>query len=199
MSARPHLRAHHDAIVAYATEGVPAKEIARLIGAVPSGVRKYCAKHGIPLRNVKDVFAKVEARFRRVCDETCTARDLAAQFGVSEVSIRRWAKHIGVELLDAYHCGHILTHNGYKRVPAPSHPLADSKGYVLEHRLVVEAHLGRYLSVDECVHHKDGDKLNNEISNLEVMTLSEHAALHAGNGDTGWAVYHAAGTQQDIV
>lgn len=48
-----------------------------------------------------------------------------------------------------------------------------------EHRLVMENHLGRKLCSDEIVHHKDHDRSNNDISNLEIMTRSEHSRLHA--------------------
>jgi hypothetical protein len=47
-----------------------------------------------------------------------------------------------------------------------------------EHRVIIERHLGRPLLADEVVHHKDGDKTNNELSNLEVMTPSAHSILH---------------------
>lgn len=49
---------------------------------------------------------------------------------------------------------------------------------IREHRLVMEEYLGRKLTVKEDVHHKDGNKLNNEISNLELMSKSEHSKLH---------------------
>ena len=47
-----------------------------------------------------------------------------------------------------------------------------------QHRLIMETHLGRKLLRKEVVHHKDGNKLNNDIQNLELMSLSEHARLH---------------------
>ena len=49
---------------------------------------------------------------------------------------------------------------------------------VNEHRYVMEKHLGRSLRRDEVVHHKDGDKQNNDIQNLEVLSLSEHSRMH---------------------
>lgn len=47
----------------------------------------------------------------------------------------------------------------------------------LEHRLIMEEHLGRKLSADEVVHHINGDKKDNRIDNLQVMTWSEHSRL----------------------
>jgi HNH endonuclease len=49
---------------------------------------------------------------------------------------------------------------------------------VLEHRYRMELHLGRKLAVDECVHHKDGNKLNNALNNLEVIDRAAHTSLH---------------------
>ena len=47
-----------------------------------------------------------------------------------------------------------------------------------EHRVVAERMLGRALKHGEIVHHKDGNKHNNDPANLEVMTQAEHARLH---------------------
>lgn len=75
-----------------------------------------------------------------------------------------------------------LTVNGYVRISMPTHPQAMSNGYVLEHRLVMEGHLGRLLHSDEVVHHIDGNKSNNDIANLRVMSQPEHARLHMPKG-----------------
>lgn len=48
----------------------------------------------------------------------------------------------------------------------------------LQHRYVMEEYLGRPLLANEHVHHKDGDKGNNNIDNLELLSASEHLKLH---------------------
>lgn len=69
---------------------------------------------------------------------------------------------------------------GYVYVFAPDHPVCQGNGrkYVAEHRLVMEKKLGRYLKSTEYVHHVDGDKLNNDPANLEIIGGSEHAKRH---------------------
>ena len=58
-----------------------------------------------------------------------------------------------------------------------------SEGLIDEHRLIMEKYLGRKLLSNEIVHHKDGDKSNNDLENLEVMSRSEHSRSHRlGNG-----------------
>ncbi len=47
-----------------------------------------------------------------------------------------------------------------------------------EHRRVAERLMGRPLRRGEIVHHIDGDKHNNDPSNLQVMTQAEHIAIH---------------------
>ena len=67
---------------------------------------------------------------------------------------------------------------GYLNTYCPEHPLCNVSGFVPEHRLVMEKHIGRFLTKEEVVHHKDGNKLNNIIGNLEILTNSKHVTLH---------------------
>ena len=63
----------------------------------------------------------------------------------------------------------------------PGHRLANNNGYVYIHRLEAEKLLGRPLKKEECVHHKDENKLNNSLDNLMIFaTIGDHTAFHNG-------------------
>ena len=109
-------------------------------------------------------------------------------FGVSKKLILNYMKKFDIprrewkakpKKPDTFHKGYIITHNGYKMVKAPdNHPHKDSKGYIREHILIAEQSIKRYLTDNEVVHHINGDKLDNRIENLQVLTKQEHKRLH---------------------
>jgi hypothetical protein len=68
--------------------------------------------------------------------------------------------------------------DGYISVFVPDHPNCNAEGLVMEHRLVMEYHIGRYLTKDEAVHHINHDRRDNRLENLQLMTHGEHTALH---------------------
>jgi hypothetical protein len=81
------------------------------------------------------------------------------------------------------HAVTVNTHNGqmggYFFVTVPEHPYATKRtGRVVLHRLLMENMVGRYLEPDEIVHHKDGNKHNNNPENLELVSKAEHARRH---------------------
>ena len=86
-----------------------------------------------------------------------------------------------------------MTGNGYFYVHSPTHPFRSQKRLVMEHRLVMEAHLRSidpgssfltevagelYLRPEIDVHHRDHDKTNNVVENLQCLTKAEHSRLH---------------------
>jgi hypothetical protein len=72
----------------------------------------------------------------------------------------------------------IISKGDYNYAVVKEHPSCNKSGYVLEHRIVMENYLGRLLNSSEVVHHINGDKKDNNISNLEVMKRTEHSRMH---------------------
>ena len=82
---------------------------------------------------------------------------------------------------DKHRCwkgGRRVNSSGYVLIYSRGHPKSDSNHYVREHILVMENVIGRHLTKNEVVHHIDGNRQNNDISNLQLMTRSEHTRLH---------------------
>lgn len=68
---------------------------------------------------------------------------------------------------------------GYILILKPNHPFCDSRGYVFEHRLMMEKKIGRYLKPKERVHHLNGIKNDNRPENLIYFPdESKHQRFH---------------------
>lgn len=65
----------------------------------------------------------------------------------------------------------------YIYIRLPGCPLADSGGWIAEHRAVMWA-LGLLVNKTDLVHHVNGDKTDNRRENLEVLSASEHMSHH---------------------
>ena len=72
----------------------------------------------------------------------------------------------------------IVSKGDYNYAVVPEHPKRTKNNYVLEHRVVMENHLGRLLNENEVVHHINGNKKDNRIENLKLLSEKEHKFLH---------------------
>ncbi len=73
--------------------------------------------------------------------------------------------------------------SSYIMIYNPTHPFCDKRGYVMEHRLVIEDSLDRFLDKKEVVHHINGKMDDNTLSNLHLFkNNSEHIKFEAKNG-----------------
>lgn len=92
--------------------------------------------------------------------------------GKKRVFTEQWRKNISIAR-KGNGVGVSKKPNGYMEIT-----MGENKG-MGQHRVVMEAHLGRPLLTDEVVHHIDKDRSNNALENLELMSRSEHARHHA--------------------
>jgi hypothetical protein len=93
--------------------------------------------------------------------------------------IRRRGKIGGPRPINGHPGDRIRTPNGYILVFCPDSPMARAGGYVLEHRLIMAQHIGRPLTDEEVVHHKDQIRHHNRIDNLRLFANNEdHLAHH---------------------
>ena len=75
------------------------------------------------------------------------------------------------------------TSQGYIGILKPTHPFCDDMGYVLEHRLIMEKQIGRYLHPTEHIHHINGKRNDNRLKNLKLFNdNSEHMKFHFPKG-----------------
>jgi len=90
-------------------------------------------------------------------------------------------KKMGLKLSKHPHWkgGKSITGSGHILIKRPDHPFPDRQGYVLEHRLVMEKHLGRYLKRSEVVHHINDNPSDNRLSNLMLFpNNAAHSSFH---------------------
>jgi len=133
---------------AYVVEKRSAREIAREVGSTSGNVQSHLSSFGIRTRSPR---------------EDWDLRNPDGAFGENAANWR----------------GGRVVRNGYIMLYAPWHPKAKPEHpYVQEHRLVMEEQLGRFLEPYEVVHHRDGDRQNNDPSNLEVKTRGKHVSDH---------------------
>ncbi len=82
-----------------------------------------------------------------------------------------------------------VTRNGYVKIHQPSHPGAAGDGYVLEHRIVMEHLLDRYLFAGESIHHRNGVRDDNRPENLELWVTPQPAGQRPEDL-VAWVVEH---------
>lgn len=79
--------------------------------------------------------------------------------------------------------------SGYVMIYKENHPRNKGKkgNYVFEHILVLEKHLGRHLTMNENVHHKNGLRDDNRIQNLELWIRPQPTGIRVED-DFEWAL-----------
>lgn len=125
-------------------------------------------------------------------------RQIAEQFHTTQTMICFYMKRFGIkartqsEIMSGINHWNwkggkrvsIGKHEGYVIIHNPTHPNADYNGYVREHILIMEKHLGRFLTKEEVVHHLNGIKTDNRLENLVLCAnQAEHNLYHPKKKD----------------
>lgn len=127
-----------------------AQQLRRTGSLVPIGTRKVRPK--IPCAHEQ-------------CDQDAKRRDWC------EVHYRQHLRNGYTKLArETTNLGWSINPSGYVVVKKPGHSEVGATGWGLEHRVVMSDHLGRPLWPDENVHHKNGDRTDNRVENLELWS-----------------------------
>lgn len=154
------------------------KKTAEYFGVSSSTIRNYLKLYNIPV-----IYQKIELPNEEISKmylNGVSCRELAEKYNCTVGTIRKAIHECGVETKVDYK-RKIVDHAGYVLIKVDNHPCADSKGYVREHRLVMEEKLGRYLRPGEVVHHINHIKNDNRIENLLLCSDEEHKKEHTGD------------------
>lgn len=135
-----------------------------------------------------------EDRLRELRAQEMSCREMGEILGCHEEVIRDRLIELGLPRLAAkarpeknyfWQGGYAVDEDGYILEKRPDHPQATAGGYVRQHRLVMEKMLGRYLTPEEVVDHKNRDTSDNDPPNLELYP-SNAAHLAATLSGPGW-------------
>lgn len=161
-------------------------EVAAQVECSGQQVRGYLKKNNVSLVGHKVTRCyKNLVLVRKLADEGKSYSEISRVVGTNHHRVKECFERYGIEYNfdqsmennPKWKGGRMIDKDGYVLVKNPSHPHCTRHGYVREHRLVMEAYLGRYLDPKEVVHHKDKDKSNNSIDNLGLYsTNADHLA-----------------------
>lgn len=159
----------------YLQEEMTIKEISDISGISVGTVFNYLKKYGIKTRP-----AMSEKTKQKISDSLIGRKSVRKGYKLSDETKRKISESRKGQLKKPSKFGghRKKRSDGYIAVYVPNHPNCSADGYVMEHILVMENHIGRYLEKDEVVHHKNKIRDDNRIENLELLTFKEHAKLH---------------------
>jgi len=125
---------------------------------------------------------------------------IAKECRVSYGKIQYWMKKFNIKRRSLWSRwgSRGTTCRGYVLIHQPNHPHATKIGYVREHRLIMEKKLGRYLTKNEIVHHRNGIRDDNRPENLLLENKKTHPSGYAAAYQEGYKMGFRGGFNRAI-
>jgi biotin operon repressor len=184
----------------YVTQGLSVDVIASMLKCKVKTIRFYLNEYGITnySRGGQVVWNINKETLRKLYhDDKLGLPEIAKTLGCSETTAFNKLKEYGLQIGAEEQERRRLERNkvrfarqrmisGYQYIKAEGHPLANSNGFVTEHRLVAEKALGRKIKHGERIHHINLRKRDNRIENLAVLpSQAMHRMVHEYLGRCG--------------
>lgn len=166
--------------------GLTCGAIAEQFGCDRLNVRHILKRRGVQIRTYRtyplDDESAAIIRERRA--QGLNFASIAREMGVPPHRVLGWARQMGISDFQGKkgpesHAwrGGVTVHNGYRFLRLneddPLYAMAGNNSYAAEHRVVMARSLGRILTRKETVHHKNGDRLDNRLENLQLR-MGQH-------------------------
>lgn len=115
---------------------------------------------------------------KKYCSIVCRAKNNKGKFKIGHPHHRSEFPKGAEGSRNRNYNGGISIQAGYRYILSPDHPNKGVRGYVAEHRLIMEKHIGRYLTRIEEVHHINGIRNDNRIENLMLFANAREHRLY---------------------
>ena len=184
----------------------PAPQISRELHIPTTSIRNYLKYFAIPIRSCREAHgiaikqgvirgAQVtllkEELYKLYWKDKKSLFDIALPIGSSADTVARAMRKYGIPVRGIRERNQLIydqdkrlkrkrfvAGNGYVRLFKPDYPQSDKRGYVMEHRFVLEQKLGRPLNANEVGHHLNGMKRDNRPENLISLSRNGERGHH---------------------
>jgi hypothetical protein len=182
---------NRDLVLKMYADEFPLRVIAKRIGTTGWRVHEFLEREGVTLR-IRNACERNRELVLKMNADGASLTAIGRAVGTNKNRVRQFLRKNGEtrkfpvswrgERSNQWKGGRNVDKDGYIILLRSGHPMARKNGYVLEHRLVMAQHLGRMLLDEEVVHHRNKNKQDNRIDNLELFEENSKHLKHELTG-----------------